>query len=101
MARFFEPGLRFLPLLLIMQRGFPFESENGDDDKSHSEWSVPSRYIIGSGNGNGNTVYIDSRSLPKNSRRLVAAIMTSSGGTPRTSIRQASCSTSFSPGNSG
>lgn len=37
MARFFDPGLRFLPLLLIIQRGFPFESENGDDDKSHSE----------------------------------------------------------------
>lgn len=39
--------------------------------------------------------------LPKNNRRLVAIDIKSSGGVPNTSIRQANCSTSFSPGKSG
>lgn len=37
----------------------------------------------------------------KNKRFRVAVLMRSSGGTPRTSMMQASCSTSFSPGNNG
>lgn len=37
----------------------------------------------------------------KNNRRLTALAMTSSGGSPFTSIMHANCSTSFSPGNIG
>lgn len=37
----------------------------------------------------------------KKSRFRVAVLMRSSGGTPNTSMMQANCSTSFSPGNSG
>uniref|UniRef100_A0A1B0AJJ8 Uncharacterized protein n=1 Tax=Glossina pallidipes TaxID=7398 RepID=A0A1B0AJJ8_GLOPL len=37
----------------------------------------------------------------KNKRRLVALAMRSLGGNPNTSIIQANCSTSFSPGNNG
>jgi hypothetical protein len=37
----------------------------------------------------------------KNNRFLVAAATSSSGGGPNTSMRHASCSTSFSPGNNG
>ncbi len=39
--------------------------------------------------------------LPKNIFFLVAFSRTAFGGTPRTSIMQANCSTSFSPGNNG
>lgn len=81
-AKFLEPGFRLRPFVLVMQRGFPLES-------------VQEKCVFVC------LVSVRNMDLPKKSLFLVAVDMISSGGGPSTSMRQASCSTSFSPGKSG
>lgn len=80
----FEAGFRLRPLELVMHRGVPLESAEG---KKY-------RLLV-------DTMLEKGRGLPKNNLLLVAVLMRSSGGMPRTSMIHANCSTSFSPGNNG
>lgn len=81
----FDAGFRLRPLELVMHRGMPLESARREEKLGIIKRTFGASLLY----------------LPKNNLLLVAVLMRSSGGTPKTSMIHANCSTSFSPGNSG
>ena len=96
-ASSFDAGRRFLPLLLVIQRGTFFESGTTAKSYINTKTLVTRRLQYKWASHGWKLFYC----VPKKSLLLVACSSMFCGGRPITSMIQANCSTSFSPGNSG